>query len=84
MHNISLEKHREITKTCIVCSFDKIVDLHHIDKNRKNNSDANLVGLCPNHHKLVHMYKHRKEILDLLRAKGYKIHQEVRSELQRS
>ena len=62
-HNISTDLYRQITKSCIVCSFKEAVDLHHIDKNRKNNSEANLVGLCPNHHRMIHMGQYTKEIM---------------------
>jgi predicted HNH restriction endonuclease len=30
------------------------VDVHHINKNPKQNNIRNLIGLCPNHHMLVH------------------------------
>lgn len=46
---------------CIVCGFDKIVDVHHIDENRKNNDPKNLVCLCPNHHEMYHS-KYKIEI----------------------
>ena len=39
---------------CIVCGFDELVDVHHIDNNRSNNDPKNLVFLCPNHHYLLH------------------------------
>ena len=65
-YNISWEKYLNITKRCAVCGFNKIVDLHHLDGNRKNNSDPNLIGLCPNHHKMFHTYKYQKEILESL------------------
>lgn len=39
---------------CIVCGFNEIVDVHHIDKNRENNNPTNLVFLCPNHHYVLH------------------------------
>lgn len=39
---------------CIVCGFDEVVDVHHIDENRQNNDPKNLVFLCPNHHALLH------------------------------
>lgn len=39
---------------CIVCGFDELVDVHHIDENRNNNELKNLVFLCPNHHYLLH------------------------------
>ncbi len=39
---------------CYVCGFDKIVAIHHIDENKKNNDPSNLIPLCPNHHEMCH------------------------------
>ena len=72
-HNIDIELYKKITKECLVCGLDKIVDLHHIDCNHKNNSEENLVGLCPNHHKMYHEYRYRDEILQKLAEKGVKV-----------
>ena len=41
-------------RKCVICSFDKIVEVHHLDENRNNNDPKNLVPLCPNHHQMVH------------------------------
>src|SRR3989344_3214951 len=60
-HNIEPELYKKITKSCLVCGFDKIVDLHHFDENRRNNNEQNLVGLCPNHHKMFHTIEFREE-----------------------
>ena len=51
--------YREIAKShhefkCVVCGFDKIIAIHHVDHNKKNNSPENLIPLCPNHHEMVH------------------------------
>ncbi len=69
-HNITPETYKKITEKCVVCGFDKVVDLHHLDHNRKNNSKENLIGLCPNHHKMVHMVEFKDEILSKLKEKG--------------
>ena len=39
---------------CVICKFNKIVAIHHIDGNHNNNDPTNLVPLCPNHHEMVH------------------------------
>src|SRR5262249_12260821 len=42
---------------CTCCGFNKwplILQLHHIDKNRENNSLENLTVLCPNCHRALH------------------------------
>ncbi len=65
-HNISLELYNEKTKKCLICDFDKAVELHHLDKDHKNNNSSNLIGLCPNHHKMLHMDKYNKEIQKLI------------------
>ena len=42
------------TKECIICKEDKIVAVHHMDGNNKNNNPKNLVPLCPTHHGYWH------------------------------
>jgi len=41
-------------KKCVVCSEDKIVDVHHYDENKHNNNIENLIPLCPTHHAYWH------------------------------
>lgn len=41
-------------KKCVVCGEDKIVAVHHMDENNKNNDPKNLVPLCPTHHQYWH------------------------------
>jgi len=46
-------------KRCVVCGEDKIVAVHHMDENNKNNDPKNLVPLCPTHHGYWHSrYRH--------------------------
>ena len=70
-HDIDLKTYKRVTEKCAICGFDKIVDIHHIDKNKKNNDSKNLVGLCPNHHRLIHNYRFRNEIWAELQKQGY-------------
>ena len=62
LYNITPELYNKITKCCFVCSFNKVVELHHLDKNHKNNNEDNLIGLCPNHHMMLHNPKYEKEV----------------------
>jgi len=41
-------------KKCIICGENKIVAVHHLDENRKNNNPSNLIPLCPTHHQYCH------------------------------
>jgi hypothetical protein len=50
---------------CVVCGFDKIIAVHHIDENKKNNHPTNLIPLCPNHHEMVHS-KWKNEVLPII------------------
>jgi len=70
-NNINLTTFRKITKQCIICGFNKIVDVHHIDSNKQNNSQKNLIGLCPNHHRMIHNFNFRPEIFQILKQKDY-------------
>ena len=45
---------RSHKKECIICGEQNVVDVHHFDKNRKNNNIENLVHLCPTHHRYMH------------------------------
>jgi len=50
---------------CEECDFIAIdpcqLDVHHIDKNRKNNDPMNLKTLCANCHRLLHKDDHGKK-----------------------
>ena len=72
-HNIDFETYKNATKECVVCGFNKIVDLHHLDMNHDNNSVENLTGLCPNHHKMVHHRNFQKEVFQQLKDKGFQV-----------
>ena len=50
---------------CFLCREDELrmLAVHHIDKNRLNNSLENLIWLCHNCHFLVHHYKKEQEKL---------------------
>lgn len=71
--NVDLKTYRLVTKSCVICGFDKIVDIHHIDKNKENHSPKNLVGLCPNHHRMINSFKFRDELIKILGEKGYHV-----------
>jgi hypothetical protein len=72
-HEISLELYKKITEKCKACGFDKIVDLHHLNKDKKDNSEENMIGLCPNCHKMLHDRRFNGEIVKILKEKGFKI-----------
>lgn len=73
LHNIDEETFKRLKEKCLICDFNKVVDIHHLDHNRKNNSEKNMVSLCPNHHKMIHSMKYQREIFNLLAQKGLKI-----------
>jgi len=70
-NNVDLKTYQKITEKCVICGFDKIVDIHHIDKNKKNNHSKNLIGLCPNHHRMINNFKYRQEIWLELKNLGF-------------
>lgn len=47
--------HEKFEGRCFICSFDEIVEVHHILPRRLGGDDGpdNLVLLCPNHHALA-------------------------------
>ncbi len=75
---LDYETYKKLAQKCVICSFDKIVDLHHIDENKKNNFKENLIGLCPNHYKMLHHFQYRKETLNALKNLGYKVLDDIK------
>lgn len=71
LYGLDYETYKKITANCAICGFDKFVALHHLDQNKKNNSKGNLIGLCPNHHQMLHTAKYQAEVFKLLREKGF-------------
>ncbi len=65
-YGLSLIEYKQLTKKCIICGFNKIVHLHHIDGNKKNYNKENFIGLCPNHHMMAHHYKWKLKINNLI------------------
>lgn len=50
-------KARDMIIFCNRCGYDehpRILGVHHIDRNKKNNDLSNLEVLCPNCHSLEH------------------------------
>lgn len=68
-YNITYDLWKEITKKCLICGFDKVVDLHHVDWDRGNNKKSNLIGLCPNHHRMAHHPEYKAEIQQKIASK---------------
>lgn len=52
--NLAFENFKPVCNVCGYSTKD-VLQVHHIDKNRKNNSLNNLIILCPNHHSEVHL-----------------------------
>jgi len=52
----------EWEQKCVICGFDKVISVHHIDEDHKNNDIKNLIPLCPNHHHMVHTKEYGSEM----------------------
>ncbi len=52
-------------KKCVICGFDKIVDVHHLNEDHNDNRPENLIPLCPNHHEMYHS-KYKDEVVEML------------------
>jgi len=58
---------------CHICCFSAEVEVHHIDEDRFNNNESNLMVLCRNHHRMIHTGK-IKNIIEY--KKNYKENRE--------
>lgn len=61
----NIMKRSDVTPLCKSCNTKdtRVLLVHHIDKNRKNNNLENLMWLCHNCHFLVHHYNEEREKL---------------------
>ena len=56
---------------CVVCGYENSTDVHHLDKNKRNNNPENLVLLCPNHHREIHVgILKTNEVVNLIKNRG--------------
>lgn len=68
---VTKEVFDKLDKKCIVCGFDKIIDVHHLVAKSKGGSHdlSNLIILCPNHHKMMHHADYREEMTKTIKEK---------------
>lgn len=61
----SVLSRNKVPPICRICRTHdrRVLVVHHIDKNRKNNIISNLTWLCHNCHHLVHYHAHEAEKL---------------------
>lgn len=67
---LALEHYRkEVYNLCVVCGFGiaPVLEVAHLDQNRKNNAVENLAVLCPNCHKMHDIGLLPTQVIQLLR-----------------
>lgn len=66
---IAFQNHQ---KKCVICSEELIVEVHHLDENKENNSPENLIPMCPTHHQYWHSaHRHLVEQQVLMYISGW-------------
>ncbi len=60
-YEISVEDYLKITEKCSICGFSEVVHCHHIKPKSLGgeNRIKNYIGLCPNHHQMIHLKNYR-------------------------
>ena len=53
---------------CVVCGEKEVIDVHHFDENKTNNSVDNLIPLCPTHHRYIHTKRLKQIVVDAIRG----------------
>ena len=48
-------------KKCVICGEEKILAVHHMNEDKKDNRPENLIPLCPTHHQYFHS-RYRSEV----------------------
>lgn len=60
-------------KECFICQWNIVVDVHHMNENHDDNNIENLIPLCPNHHRMIHMYDYKDELREKILSSKYYI-----------
>lgn len=59
---------------CCLCGWNLSVDVHHVNENHDDNRIENMVPLCANHHRVIHMNeykeKYQEQVQDYLKSVG--------------
>lgn len=53
-------------KKCLICGYDRVVQVHHLNGNHNDNSIDNLIPLCANHHEEMHSPLYFDELKQIL------------------
>lgn len=67
----------QLKKECAICGIIKDLESHHIDENKDNNLDSNLITLCSTHHKVITRYNHKTEVINSIVNKGKILEKEI-------
>lgn len=54
LYGVSLKEYNKIIEKCYLCNYTRTIDCHHLNGKKDN---SRLIGLCPNHHRLLHINK---------------------------
>ncbi len=68
---VTKEVFDKLDKKCLICGFDKIIDVHHLVAKSKGGSHdlSNFIVLCPNHHEMMHHGDYREEMTKTIKEK---------------
>jgi len=62
-YDLTLKEYSKITKECMIMGCKEntkgIIELHHINHNKKDNRKENFIGLCCNCHQKIHRLKYK-------------------------
>jgi hypothetical protein len=69
---------------CVICGFKRVLESHHILYKSKGgqNKCQNLICLCPNHHKLLHLNKLIPFEIDLLNKHRFAKNEIIKTDLE--
>lgn len=54
IRGLAISKYNLDVTLCQLCEWKGVCDIHHLDKDRKNNDISNLQIICPNCHRNIH------------------------------
>lgn len=52
---------KKLKEKCAICPIKEDLEFHHIDENKNNNKDCNIMILCCEHHEVITSYNFAKK-----------------------